>query len=117
MGSSVGRWTKQPRKESGSSLAARRHVSAINHRAIAGLCGLLTLSWMFLLCSIRLEPMLLSNIRKDPYFVKICREVTEVTALIDQIYYDVEEKEQCIQPWIIGECLDGAVQQFYFFYF
>ena len=47
--------------------------------------------------------MLMSNIKKDPYFVKICQEITEVTALIDQIYYDVEEKEQCLQPWAIGE--------------
>lgn len=46
----------------------------------------------------------MSNIRKDPYFVKICREISEVTALIDQIYYDVEEKEQSIQPWALGEC-------------
>ena len=49
----------------------------------------------------------MSNIKKDPYFVKICQEITEVTALIDQIYYDVEEKEQCLQPWAIGESLRG----------
>lgn len=56
----------------------------------------------------KMEPMLMSNIQKDPYFVKICREIADVTALIDQIYYDVEEKEQSIQPWAIGELLFGV---------
>ena len=55
--------------------------------------------------SFQLEPMLLSNIKKSPYFVKICREVHDVNALIDQVYYDLEEGEKSIQPWALGKHL------------
>jgi PRP38 family len=48
--------------------------------------------------SFRFEPLLLDNIKKSAYFVKICREIKDWTALVDEIYYKVDNME----PWALG---------------
>lgn len=42
--------------------------------------------------------MLLNNIKKSNYFVKLCNEIKDWTALVDEIYYKVEHME----PWAVG---------------
>lgn len=49
--------------------------------------------------SFHFNPMLLENIKKSPYFVKICREIKDWSALVDEIYYKVDHME----PWAIGK--------------
>jgi hypothetical protein len=44
------------------------------------------------------NPMLLQNIKKSPYFLKICREIKDWTALVDEVYYKVDHME----PWAAG---------------
>eukprot|EP00797_Seminavis_robusta_P005238 Sro1343_g264640.1 splicing factor 38B (434) ;mRNA; r:18348-20148 len=48
--------------------------------------------------SFRFEPLLLDNIKKSSYFVKVCREIKDWTALVDEIYYKVDHME----PWAPG---------------
>jgi len=48
--------------------------------------------------SFRFEPMLLSNVKRCSYFTKICREIKDWSALVDEIYYKVEHME----PWAVG---------------
>lgn len=48
--------------------------------------------------SFRIEPMLLDAIKKSPYFIKCCRELSNWNELVDEIYYKVES----IEPWAIG---------------
>ncbi len=45
-----------------------------------------------------LNPMLLNNISKSPYFVKKCCEIRDWTALVDEIYYQVTH----VEPWALG---------------
>ena len=45
-----------------------------------------------------LNPMLLGNISKSPYFLKSCSQVKDWTALVDEIYYHVQHME----PWTQG---------------
>lgn len=42
-----------------------------------------------------INPMLLGNISKSPYFLKACNELKEWTTLVDEIYYQVKHME----PW------------------
>jgi len=57
--------------------------------------------------SFRLEPMLLNNIKKSNYFIKICQEIHDWTSLVDEIYYRVDHME----PWAVGTyvCICGWV--------
>lgn len=48
--------------------------------------------------SFHLNPMLLQNIIKSPYFQKCCRDITDWNTLVDQIYYDVKH----VEPWAQG---------------
>jgi len=48
--------------------------------------------------SFRFDPMMLNSIKTSQYFLKICREITSWTALVDEIYYKVEG----IEPWALG---------------
>lgn len=48
--------------------------------------------------SFHIEPMLLNNIKKSSYFVKICLEIKEWSALVDEIYYKIDNME----PWAVG---------------
>ena len=45
-----------------------------------------------------LNPMLLQNIIKSNYFQKCCRDITDWSALVDEIYYQVKH----LEPWAIG---------------
>lgn len=45
-----------------------------------------------------LNPALIGNIVKSPYFIKCCNELKDWTALVDEIYYEVKHME----PWTIG---------------
>jgi pre-mRNA-splicing factor 38B len=49
--------------------------------------------------SFHLNPMLLQNIIKSPYFQKCCRDITDWNSLVDQIYYDVKH----VEPWAQGK--------------
>lgn len=46
-----------------------------------------------------LNPMLLHNISKSPYFQKCCNKLKEWGALVDEIYYEVKHME----PWTAGK--------------
>lgn len=48
--------------------------------------------------SFHLNPMLLQNIIKSNYFQKYCRDITDWSALVDEIYYQVKH----LEPWAIG---------------
>ena len=48
--------------------------------------------------SFHLNPMLLQNIIKSPYFQKCCRDITDWNTLVDQVYYDVKH----VEPWAQG---------------
>jgi len=45
-----------------------------------------------------LNPMLLGNIVKSSYFQKICSEIADWNALVDEIYYSVQN----VEPWMSG---------------
>lgn len=45
-----------------------------------------------------INPMLLRNIAKSPYFIKCCQNLQEWGALVDEIYYEVKHME----PWADG---------------
>jgi len=47
-----------------------------------------------------INPMLLRNIAKSPYFIKCCQNLQEWGALVDEIYYEVKHME----PWADGTC-------------
>ena len=53
-----------------------------------------------------LNPMLLNNVSKSPYFVKKCVEIEDWTGLVDEIYYQVKH----VEPWTLGECSIVFVQ-------
>jgi len=42
--------------------------------------------------------MLLGNIVKSSYFQKICSEIADWNALVDEIYYSVQN----VEPWMSG---------------
>lgn len=46
-----------------------------------------------------LNPMLLQNISKSPYFIKCCNKLHDWAALVDEIYYEVKH----VEPWASGE--------------
>jgi len=46
-----------------------------------------------------INPMLLRNIAKSPYFIKCCQNLQEWGALVDEIYYEVKHME----PWADGK--------------
>ncbi len=46
-----------------------------------------------------LNPMLLQNISKSPYFIKSCSKIKDWTSLVDEIYYEVKHAE----PWTQGK--------------
>lgn len=45
-----------------------------------------------------LNPMLLHNISKSPYFIKCCTKINDWASLVDEIYYEVKHME----PWTAG---------------
>lgn len=45
-----------------------------------------------------LNPMLLSNISKSPYFLKCCNNLKDWNSLVDEIYYEVKS----LEPWSNG---------------
>ena len=45
-----------------------------------------------------LNPMLLHNISKSPYFLKCCQNLHDWGSLVDEIYYEVKHME----PWADG---------------
>ena len=48
--------------------------------------------------SFHINSMLLNNIIKSSYFQKCCRDITDWSALVDEIYYQVKH----LEPWAIG---------------
>lgn len=48
--------------------------------------------------SFNLNPMLLQNISKSPYFLKTCNKVRDWTSLVDEIYFEVKHMD----PWTQG---------------
>mmetsp|Transcript_8905 Transcript_8905/g.12727 ORF Transcript_8905/g.12727 Transcript_8905/m.12727 type:complete len:105 (-) Transcript_8905:499-813(-) len=46
-----------------------------------------------------LNPMLLHNISKSPYFQKACDKLKDWTSLVDEIYYEMKHAE----PWGQGK--------------
>jgi pre-mRNA-splicing factor 38B len=48
--------------------------------------------------SFHINPMLLNHIIKSSYFQKCCRDITDWSALVDEIYYQVKH----LEPWAIG---------------
>lgn len=42
-----------------------------------------------------MNPMLLNNIKKSPYFHKCCDKIEDWNSLVDEIYYEVKHME----PW------------------
>lgn len=46
-----------------------------------------------------LNPMLLQNISKSPYFIKCCQKFHDWSSLVDEIYYEVKHME----PWTPGK--------------
>lgn len=49
--------------------------------------------------SFHFNPMLLQKIKQSQYFQKSCREITDWSALVDEIYYQVK----ALEPWGIGK--------------
>jgi pre-mRNA-splicing factor 38B len=45
-----------------------------------------------------INPMLLQNISKSPYFQKCCNNLHDWNALVDEIYYEVKT----LEPWSNG---------------
>ena len=45
-----------------------------------------------------LNTMLYKNVTESAYFLKVCREVRDFSALVDEIYYRVEN----VEPWAQG---------------
>ena len=54
--------------------------------------------------SFHLNPMLLQNMIKSQYFQKCCRDITDWTSLVDEIYYQVTH----LEPWAVGSTRDPS---------
>ena len=46
-----------------------------------------------------LNPMLLQNIMKSPYFIKCCTKLQDWNMLVDEIYYELKH----LEPWSQGK--------------
>lgn len=55
--------------------------------------------------SFHLNPMLLQNLIKSSYFQKCCRDLTDWSALVDEIYYQVQH----VEPFSAGTLFHGCV--------
>jgi len=51
-----------------------------------------------------LNPMLLQNIMKSPYFIKCCTKLQDWNMLVDEIYYELKH----LEPWSQGEFFHGV---------
>jgi len=46
-----------------------------------------------------MNPMLIQNISKSPYFQKCCSKLNDWSSLVDEIYYEVKH----VEPWTKGK--------------
>jgi pre-mRNA-splicing factor 38B len=51
-----------------------------------------------------MNPILIQNIAKSPYFQKCYRDIKDWNALVDEIYYEVKH----VEPWTSGMYNDNV---------
>lgn len=56
-----------------------------------------------------MNPMLIQNISKSPYFQKCCSKLKDWSSLVDEIYYEVKH----VEPWTKGKELQVTFDTYY----